>query len=421
MSLLSFFSKQRYKPNQPLVNRSLFNISGGTSITPDSSMEVAAFYSGIMFISTQVAKLPWEIKNDNNENQYKHQAWKLLRLRANKEVNSLMFRLQLIQSAIIQGNGYAEIERDMAGRPIALWPIPPEYVDPYRDYDGNLVYRVIGGSLTGEGDGWIPARDMFHLRNPHTRDGIVGLGVVEYAREILGIAKGADRFSNSTYANGALPSGVLSIPGGMKTEAIERLKDSWDTAHKGRKVGGTAVLEEGVKYDPISHSPEALQMIESKKMSVLDIARFLRIPPTKLFDIEAATFNNQENSNLEVITDVLDFWARNIEMEADIKILNEGRGGLRTELDMFQVFRGDMETRSKFYSRMFEMGSIKPNEIRIKEGMSPYEDGDKYYIANNNYAPVDRLDEIIDAKVKDKGNTAANQALLNYLSNKQKR
>jgi len=396
-----FKNKKKYQSDEPSSPR-WFGIVNGTPIIPDTAMKVAAFYSGVIYLSTQMAKLPWEIKNSNNEVELSPLAT-LLNLRPNPEMSSFQLRSFLIQNAIMSGNGYAEIERDFAGRVKALWPMDSRNVQVIRlpDADRTLAYRIIGGSSVRPGeDAILPARDIFHLRNFYTLDGIVGLGLMWYASEVLGIAIGADKFANGLFANGGMPSGALEVEGRLSDEAAKRLKASWDSAHSGRKVGGTAVLEDGVKYKPLSYSPDMLQFLETRKFSVIEIARFLRIPPTKLYDTNASTYNNIENSNLEVAVDTLDAWARNFEMEADIKLLSNGFGGRRTEMDLYAVFRGDMDTRSQYFSRMMQDAAITPNEIRLKEGLPAYDGGDRFYIANNNFAPVDKLDEIIDAQVE---------------------
>jgi Phage portal protein len=106
---------------------------------------------------------------------------------------------------------------------------------------------------------------------------------------------------------------------------------------------------------------------------------------------------------LEVATDTLDSWAVNLEMEADVKILNYRYGGKYTELDLYAVFRGDMKTRADYFKAMMGVGAMTPNQIRAREGQAPYPEGDKYYIATNNFTPVDRLDEVIDAQIEPKG------------------
>jgi hypothetical protein len=118
-----------------------------------------------------------------------------------------------------------------------------------------------------------------------------------------------------------------------------------------------------------------------------------------LFDSDSAKFNNVEHQNLQVVTDVLDAWARNLESEADMKLLNGRRFGRRTEFDLYAVFRGDMVTRSTYFKNMMQTAAMTPNEIRLKEGLAPYEGGDRFFIASNNFTPEDRIDEVIDSQI----------------------
>jgi HK97 family phage portal protein len=417
----NFFNRVKSENIAPI--RRNFGSSGGTIVSPESAMESSAFYRGVIYISSQIAKLPWEVKDKDNkvlDNDISY----LLNVSPNEEMTSFHFKLTQIQTAIIVGNSYAEIERYMDGKPKALWPLDPRRVSPVRTPDGKLLYQVVGGASQQE-TVYLQPRDIFVIRNIHTKDGIQGQGLVAYAMQTLGISLGADRFANSLFANGGMPSGVLEHPGTLSDEAYARLKDSWKEQHGGSKTGSTAILEEGVKYNPISHSPDVLQFLESRKFGVVEIARFLGLPPTKLFDSDSAKFNNIEHANLEVATDTLDTWARNLESEADMKLLAGRNSGRRTELDLYAVFRGDMNTRSQYFSRMMQAGAITPNEIRMKEGMAPYEGGDRYYIAVNNYSPADRLDELLDSQIKSNETPApkkdpAEEAVARYLESKTK-
>lgn len=394
--LPAFFN--RAKSDQIMVSRRNFGYSAGSTVTPDTCMEVSAFYRGVIYLSTQISKLPWHVKDSNN-NILENDISYLLNVSPNPETTAFHLKLVLIQSAIIHGNGYAEIERTIDGRVRALWPLNPRRVSPWRDPNGKLWYVVSEGRPEG-GDAYLEPRDLFIVRNVHTIDGINGLGLVGYAMQTLGISLGADKFANSLFANGGMPSGVLTHPGRLNDEAAKRLMESWKENHGGRKAGGTALLEEGVKYEPITHSPDVMQFLESRKFSVSEIARFLGIPPTKLFDSDAAKYNNIEHANLEVATDTLDTWARNLESEADMKLLAGRKGGRRTELDLYAVFRGDMETRGTYFQKMMQAGAMTPNEIRGLEGLAPYEGGDKFYIASNNFTSHDRLDEMTTASIE---------------------
>lgn len=411
--IFPFFN--RVKSEQVKSPRPALGTSGGVFVNEDSAMEVSAYYRGVIYISSQIAKLPWNVK-DQNKKILDNDISYLLNVSPNEEMTAFHFKLFLIQCAINNGNGYAEIERTIDGRPKKLWPLNPKRVLPMRDATGTLYYQVTQGDFGGESV-YLPPKDIFIVRNIHTKDALQGMGLIGYALTTLGTSLGADRFANALYSNGGMPSGVLTHPGRITDEAAKRIIESWKTNHGGRKTGGTALLEEGVTYSPISHSPDVLQFLEARQFGVLEIARFLGIPPTKLFDSNAAKFNNIEHSNLEVTTDTLDTWARNLEAEADMKLLAGRKGGRHTELDLYAVFRGDMSTRATYFQKMMQSGAITPNEIREKEGMEPYEGGSRFYIATNNFTPHDRMDEVIDSQVapKESADDPVDDAVTNYI------
>lgn len=373
-------------------------LSGGVLINPVSASKASAYYRGVTYISTQIAKLPLYIKDLDNNIQYNDIHY-LLNVRPNPETNAFKFKNFLIQCSINWGNGFAEIERDIYGRPKNLWHIEPWRVTPMRTPRGELVYQVSGNE--NNSIIYLPARDILVVPNIYSEDGIHGIPTVAHAEKALGIALGSETFANGLYSNGGLPSGVLSHPSTLSDDAYQRLKKSWDDQMSGKKTGGTVILEEGTKYEAITHSPQVLQFIETRKFSVVEIARFLGVPPIKLFDMDSAKYGNMEQVHLEVATDILDVWARNIESEVDVKLLSNQRN-YKSEVDLYAVFRGDMSTRSTYFQKMMQTASMTPNEIRKREGMAPYKDGDRFFVASNNFTPMDRIDEVIDSQVKPK-------------------
>lgn len=401
---LSSAGESIFLPRRPFWTRA------HTVVNENSAMQVAAFNRGLIYISSQIAKLPWDVK-DSEHKIVRGPVSDLLNLCPNPEMNAFRWRLCMVQAAIIHGNAYAEIERDTLGRPIALWPLESARMELQRTTTGQLVY--VYQNPTG-GDAYLLPRDIYHLPNFHTKDGLVGQGVISYGAEVLGIQIAADNMAAGLFHNSGIPSGVLTHPGKLSDEAYKRLKDSWAEQQGGKKTGSTSLLEEGVKYEPTMVDSTALQFLESRQFGVLEIARFLGIPPTKLFDVTAATYSNVEQSNLEVATDTLDTWATNLEIEADVKILNNRYGGRYTDIDLYSIFRGDMKTRSDYFKTIMSIGAMTPNQIREKEGLPGYgPKGDKYYIATNNFTPVDRIDEVIDADIiqKTKANNSAPAAL----------
>jgi HK97 family phage portal protein len=217
------FARRQKSPEQIESPRRVFSSYSRLQANEDSAMQVSAFYRGIIYISTQIAKLPWQVKDSKNNIQDGNVAT-LLDLIPNSEMSAFQFRLTMVQNAIVYGNAYAEIVRNALGQPVAIWPIRPRDVEPYRMSDGKLIYRVIGGSsVEPNSDVYLPTENVFHIKNFHTKDGIVGQGVVAYAQDILGISLGADQTAGTLFANGGLPSGTLEVPGTLSPEAAKRL------------------------------------------------------------------------------------------------------------------------------------------------------------------------------------------------------
>ncbi len=406
---LKFFGERRTSDGRYIRGpRRPISFFGNIAVDEESAMQVAAFNRGLIYISSQIAKLPWNIKDQANKIITNSPVGNLLNLSSNPEMNAFRFKLVMIQQAIIHGNAYAEIERDTIGRPIALWPLNSSFMQVRRKEDGSLVYQYTANLYGGPSEPIImDPYDVFHVPNFHTRDGIVGQGVVAYGKEVLGISIAADNMAGGLFRNSGIPSGILSHPGTLSDEAYKRLKESWDSQQGGKKQGSTSILEEGVKYEAVNFTPDTLQFLQSRQFSVLEIARFLGLPPTKLYDVVAAKYANVENSNLEVATDTLDAWATNLEMEADVKLLNERYGGRYTDIDLYEVFRGDMTTRATYFKSMMSIGAMTPNEIRHREGLNAYKEGDNFYIATNNFTPVDRMNELIDADITQKTKPAS--------------
>jgi len=411
--MLKFFAKRKSATTSIAATNFFRSLVGGSVVDEDSAMKVAAYYRGVIYISGQIAKLPFYVKDSSNK-IVNHKISHLLNKQPNKEMTAFTFKSLLAQQAINTGNGYAEIERDMQGRPIALHPLNSNYVVPER-IAGELYYKIFGGDPSGNGGTiYLPANDILHIKNFHTKDGLTGEPTIRFAAESIGIALGSEKFGNALYENGAIPQGVVTIEGKMSPEAAKRFKEDWKSNYSGRKVGGIAILEQNAKYQPVVLQPDQLQFLESKKFTVPQIARFLGVPPTKLFDTDSTTYKNIEQSNMEVVIDTLDMWACNIEGEVDVKLLGE-YSSFYSELDLYSVFRGDMDSRSNYYTKMMQVGALSPNEIREMEGRPGYEGGDKYYIATNNYTPSDRIDEVIDSQIN-KGENNSEQELNNAVT-----
>ena len=127
------------------------------------------------------------------------------------------------------------------------------------------------------------------------------------AKNAIGMAIACEEYGAKFFANGATPGGVLEHPGTIKDP--QRVRDSWQAAFGGSSnANKVAVLEEGMKYTPISISPEQAQFRETRKFQINEIARIFRVPPHMVGDLEKSSFSNIEQQSLEFVKYTLDPW-----------------------------------------------------------------------------------------------------------------
>ena len=75
---------------------------------------------------------------------------------------------------------------------------------------------------------------------------------------------------------------------------------------------------------------------------------------------------------------------KKIEQEFNKKLIFENEKGVTYfEFNTTALLRGDSKARAEYYSKLFAIGAISPNEIRRKENMNDSVDGDKYYVPMN--------------------------------------
>jgi HK97 family phage portal protein len=133
---------------------------------------------------------------------------------------------------------------------------------------------------------------MSHLED-RTDDGVIGKSRLARARETFGTAIATERYAGSTFRNGASLSGVLMHPDKLDDVAIKNLRHSFEETFAGAaNAGRAAILEEGMRWQQVSVSPDDAQMLESGKFGVENLARIFRVPPPVLSDFQGGNHSS---------------------------------------------------------------------------------------------------------------------------------
>jgi len=217
-------------------------------------------------------------------------------------------------------------------------------------------------------------------------DGLVGYSPIAMAKNSIGMAIACEEYGAKFFANGATPGGILEHPGVVKDP--DKVRDSWNAAFGGSSNSNkVAVLEEGMKYTPISISPEQAQFLETRKFQIDEIARIFRIPPHMIGDLEKSSFSNIEQQSLEFVKYTLDPWVCRWEQSMQRALLTQDeKKEYFFKFNVDGLLRGDYQSRMNGYATGRQNGWMSANDIRELENLDriPAEDGGDLYLINGN-------------------------------------
>ena len=308
-----------------------------------------------------------------------HPVARLFQRQPNNIQTAAEFLEMMLGHCLLRGNAFAEIVRDGRGAPVELIPFHPDQVSVWRiPRTRTIVYDV--ADLDGRHRRLV-AEQMLHLRD-RSDDGIIGWSRLRRARESIGAAIAVERHAASTFKNGVRLSGVLSHPESLSQRAHEQIKSSFVAEKAGpRNAGSIAVLEEGLKWQSISVSPEDAELLASRRFGTETIARIYRVPLPLLADISNGSYANVVELNRMFATHCLTPWIVRVEKVIERDLLSEeGRRTHTVEIDQDDLLRGDMLQRWQSYRIMREIGGASANEIRAWEKLNPRTDpgGDEF-------------------------------------------
>lgn len=378
----------------------------GVGMSRDRAMKISTVNRCVEVLSNSMAVLPIYIMNEaTKERLPNHRLGKVLWGRANEAMTSYDYTRLLLNNEILRGNAYALIYRDRSsGDPVELIPLPPDYVDIFVDPSGKLWY-VFTHPLTGIVT-WLRPEDVLHYK-AYSEDGIQGISILRRASTTLDTAQSAQLYENSVWRNGGQPSGVLTTDsdlGGMvpdpqdPAKTINRkdlLRREWERIHRGPdNAFRLAVLDLGLKYQPISMTNADAQFVESNDVRVADVCRFFGVPLHLAFAGKQSYQSNEQNG-IEYVTYTLLGYETQWSQEDSYKLLlpGERRGNLRIRRELKVFLRGDTAAQAAWYQSLRINGAYSANEIRALEDLPAIEGGDVYY-ASLNYGPLDQFREM---------------------------
>jgi HK97 family phage portal protein len=361
------------------------NLSQGIpGLGPDGARDglgVPAWWAGVRIISSAVAMIPCEVLLRTDQDVVSaardSRLWRLLGVSANRENSAGQVWEFVLLSLLQRGNAFLWKERDELGRVVALWPIRAGRVHVARDIRTREKQYWIATSTDDADFAPLKTSDVLHIRGPGD-DPLVGWSPLRFQRELLQRSKGEGVYQKAQLDNGVRPSGVLETDGTLSPDAAAKLKASWDAAHGGgRNAGGTIVLEDGLTWRQVSLSAADAQFLQTRQFTRQEIAMILDLPAQRLLASEGSglRYSSSAMDTKAFVQQTVAPWTARIErallQDPDLPWAFTGlkAGTLFPKFNLDVLANADPTERFANYESARRAGWIKPDEVRVREGM----------------------------------------------------
>ena len=359
--------------------------AAGVNVTPDKALESSAVYACIKVLSETVASLPLQLfskRKDGGRDLADDNPGHLL---VSSEPNDFQTSYEWVEGFVAQlkmrGNAYHKIMR-YGGKITQLIPYSPDKMT-VEQVNGRLVYNYVHPD--GQPEINIPASKMWHLKelsissdyNGGAPEGVLGISPVTAARETLGLSLAADEYASRFFSNNASFGVAVKHPGKLSEPARKFLKDSLAEFGKLENKWKSLILEEGLDLEKLGFSNIDAQFLESRILSIEEIARIFRVPSVLIgHPNNTMTYASAEQLFLNFVIHTIRPLCVRIERSMNRFLLDATeRKTLYYEFNLDGLLRGDVKARNEAFALGRKWGWWNVDEIRQKNNENPLPDG----------------------------------------------
>lgn len=334
-----------------------------SSVSVDTALGIGAVYRSVFILVASVAQMEMGVYRAGKEISTPA-------LVKNPNVNDTAsgFVQETVWSLACYGNAYWRLYRRDANSPVeSIKVMDPKEVTWVEDPDtGKVDYWYEGKRLQ--------PHQVKHLKLMRRPGQVSGLGPIQAAQSELIAFVYLRNFADQWFDISGVPTGTLTTDMVLGAEESAAFAEAWKEFL--RTHGGTAVLSQGLKYEPLSVKPAEAQFLEVYQNAVVNIARLFGVPSTYLLAEIGGTSNtyvNQQEINLIFLQTTLTRYMTEIE-DALSSLLPRGQ---KVEFKEEGILRMSLELKTKIQKTQVESGLRSINEVRAADFLDPLPWGDE--------------------------------------------
>lgn len=316
-----------------------------------------------------------------------------------RKPNTYQTRLQFISawviSLLVHGNTYVLKQRDARGIVTAMFVLDPRGVTVLVGEDGSVFYQLRRDNLSGRGellDVTVPASEIMHDRIMCLFHPLVGVSPLFASGVAASQGLEIQRNSWNFFKNGAMPGGIIKVPGALDKDKAGEIKAKWETNYGGSNRGKVAVLADKMEYQALTINAVDSQMVEQLKMTAEMVCSTFGVPAYKIGAGPMPAYNNIAALDQQYYSQCLQSIIEGMESVMDEGLGLTGITGrtVGVEFDLKALIRMDPVAQMDYVDKGIRAGVVAPNEGRAEFDMQPVPGGDMPLLQQQMW-PIDTL------------------------------
>jgi HK97 family phage portal protein len=329
--------------------------AAGEPVTVESALRLSTVWGCVRLLADSVSTLPLHVYRGDDRDPIPTPP---LLARPSADFPELADWLWAVMaSLLLRGNAWGVIT---ARRGAGLLPSQVDLVHPDRvtvvtEGNGTQTIRINGEPYD--------RADLFHVKAFPWPGSLLGLSLIAYAREAIGLGLGAEKYGAAYFGDAMVPSAVLESDQDIKRESAQRLKAEYVELLR-RRRRDIAVLGSGAKLRAIAIAPDEAQFIQTQKFNVSTICRFYGVPPEMMAGETAGheAYTSPEMRGTDFLTFTLRPWLLRVERAASGLLPSTQRA----KFNAGGFLRATLNEQYEALAIGVGAGIVMPNEARRK-------------------------------------------------------
>lgn len=349
-----------------------FSSSNTSRITQHKALCLSAIYNGVNIISNDIAMLPKAVYSKDGDQKTKlgdHPLTYSISKQANQNLTSFWYHKIMTTTALLRGNAVAIINRNRQTGEIdaknAFTFVHPDDLLDIKLIKGELWFYIKGYKLPFHNT------EVIHIKG-FSDNGYIGISFLKYAAKNLNAAIANEEFAQKNFDSKGLGMGIIKTEKQLNDIGKKALTQGMENRLSKGDAFNVGILDENMDFMSVSVNAQEAGMIDWKKITIEDIARWLNISPHKLKQTDKLNYNSIEQSSLDHLSDSILPWVTQFENECDVKLFSEKeKHNTYVKFNINALLRVDAKSRAQYYYQMRYAGIYSGDEIRKLEDMNP--------------------------------------------------